>query len=340
MQDNPPTILITGAAGFIGFHLCKYLLEQGKQVLGLDNLNDYYDPQLKHDRLKELGISVPLEEKIGALSSKYPDQFTFVKGNLEDDEVWKYLGTGFDIGDIIHLAAQAGVRYSLENPKAYISSNINGFLQVLEFCRNKKITHLIYASSSSVYGMNSMQPFSEEERCDKPISLYAATKRSNEMMAYTYFNLYGIRSMGLRFFTVYGPWGRPDMAPMIFSQKAMEGEPIKVFNHGNQSRDFTYIDDIVRGIDQVFESKEKIQGADICNIGNGSPIRLMDFIAAIEQALGMEIQKEYLDAQPGDVQNTYADTSKLADLFGYRSETPIQDGVKKFMEWYKGYYGK
>lgn len=339
-MPTPSSILVTGAAGFIGFHMCRFLLEQGRQVLGLDNLNDYYDPQLKYDRLKELGIEVQVEEKRGALSSKYPGHFTFVKGNLEDDEVWEYLGSDFDIRDIIHLAAQAGVRYSLKNPKAYISSNVNGFLQVLEFCRNKKISHLVYASSSSVYGMNSKQPFSEDERCDKPISLYAATKRVNEMMAHTYFNLYGIQSMGLRFFTVYGPWGRPDMAPMIFSKKAMEGEPIQVFNHGNQSRDFTFIDDIVKGIAQIFEKKELIQGADICNIGNGSPVRLMDFIAAIEQALGMEIKKEYLDAQPGDVQNTYADTSKLANLFGYRSETSIQDGVNKFMEWYKGYYGK
>lgn len=340
MIKIPPTILVTGAAGFIGFHLCRYLLEQGNQVLGLDNLNDYYDPQLKYDRLKELGVEVPGEEKVPALSSKYFGQFTFIKGNLEDDTVWEYLGSDFNIREIIHLAAQAGVRYSLENPKAYISSNVNGFLQVLEFCRNKKITQLIYASSSSVYGMNSKQPFSEEERCDKPISLYAATKRTNEMMAHTYLNLYGIRSMGLRFFTVYGPWGRPDMAPMIFSKATMEQRVIQVFNHGNQSRDFTYIDDIVRGIAQVFEKNELIQGADICNIGNGSPVRLMDFIAAIEQALGMEIKKEFLDAQPGDVQNTYADTTKLETIFGYRSETSIQDGVKKFMEWYKGYYGK
>lgn len=339
-MTTPPTILVTGAAGFIGFHLCRYLLEQGRQVVGLDNLNDYYDPQLKYDRLKELGIEVPVEEIKGAASTKYPGQFTFVKGNLEDDQVWEYLGSDFDIRDIIHLAAQAGVRYSLENPKAYISSNVNGFLQVLEFCRNRKITHLVYASSSSVYGMDSKQPFSEKERCDKPISLYAATKRTNEMMAYTYFNLYGIRSMGLRFFTVYGPWGRPDMAPMIFSEAAMEKQVIRVFNHGDQSRDFTYIDDIVRGIAQVFEKRELVQGADICNIGKGSPVRLMDFIAAIEEATGKEIKKEYLDAQPGDVQNTYADTSKLETLFGYRSETPIQEGVNKFMEWYKGYYGK
>ena len=339
-MTTPHPILITGAGGFIGFHLCRYLLEQGRQVVGLDNLNDYYDPQLKYDRLRELGIEIPVAEIKGAVSSKYGGQFTFVKGNLEDDKVWEYLGSEFDIRDIIHLAAQAGVRYSLENPKAYISSNVNGFLQVLEFCRNKSITHLIYASSSSVYGLDSKQPFSEKERCDKPISLYAATKRANEMMAHTYFNLYGIRSMGLRFFTVYGPWGRPDMAPMIFSKMAIAGDAIQVFNHGNQSRDFTYIDDIVRGIAQVFEKKELLQGADICNIGNGSPVRLMDFIAAIEQALGMEIKKEYLDAQPGDVQNTYADTSKLETLFGYRSETPIQEGVNQFMDWYKGYYVK
>jgi UDP-glucuronate 4-epimerase len=230
------------------------------------------------------------------------------------------------------------VRYSLENPRIYVSSNINGFLNVLEFCREQKINHLIYASSSSVYGMNSKQPFSESERCDNPVSLYAATKRANEMMAFTYHHLFGINSMGLRFFTVYGPWGRPDMAPILFAKAAYEGKPIKVFNHGNQSRDFTYIDDIINGIIAVYEKKEDVvKGAQVCNIGNGSPVDLMEFIQAIEKETGFELKKEFMDAQPGDVSITFADTSKLSHEVDYIPKVDIVRGVNSFIYWYKKY---
>ncbi len=329
-------ILVTGAAGFIGFHLSDKLINKGYEVVGLDNINDYYIQQLKYDRLKELGIHEIVEGKVQYQSDSKP--FTFIKGDLEDVSLWENYIKPLGITHIIHLAAQAGVRYSLENPRAYISSNISGFLNVLEFCREQKINHLIYASSSSVYGMNSQQPFSESERCDQPVSLYAATKRANEMMAFTYHHLYGINSMGLRFFTVYGPWGRPDMAPILFTKAAYEGKAIKVFNHGNQSRDFTYIDDIVNGIISIYEKKEEVvKGAPVCNIGNGSPVDLMGFIRAIEKETGIELKKEYTDAQPGDVAITFADTSKLSKEVNYNPSVNISEGVKKFIDWYKTY---
>lgn len=329
-------ILVTGAAGFIGFHLSNTLLKKGYKVVGLDNINDYYSQQLKYDRLKELGIYNIVESEINYKSDLRP--FTFLKGDLEDTSFWENHIKPQGITHIIHLAAQAGVRYSLENPRAYVSSNISGFLNVLEFCREQKINHLIYASSSSVYGMNSAQPFSETERCDNPVSLYAATKRANEMMAFTYHHLFGINSMGLRFFTVYGPWGRPDMAPILFAKAAYEGKPIKVFNHGNQSRDFTYIDDIINGIIAVYEKKEDVvNGAQVCNIGNGSPVDLMGFIQAIEKETGIELKKEYIDAQPGDVAITFADTSKLSKEIDYKTKVNISEGVKNFIDWYKKY---
>lgn len=329
-------VLVTGVAGFIGFHLANKLVNMGYKVVGLDNINSYYTQQLKYDRLKELGIDKIFDSKIQYHSNN--KLFTFIKGDLEDLTIWDNYIKPLEITHIIHLAAQAGVRYSLENPRAYVSSNISGFLNVLEFCRNQKINHLIYASSSSVYGMNSQQPFSENERCDKPVSLYAATKRANEMMAYTYHHLYGINSMGLRFFTVYGPWGRPDMAPMLFARAAYEGKEIKVFNHGNQSRDFTYIDDIINGIVSIYEKKENvIKGATVCNIGNGSPVELMEFIKNIEKETGIELKKEFTDAQPGDVAITFANTSKLFNDVNYKPSIGISEGVKKFINWYKKY---
>ena len=329
-------ILVTGAAGFIGFHLSNTLLKRGCEVVGLDNINDYYIQQLKYDRLKELGIYNIVESEVNYKSDLGP--FTFLKGDLEDTSFWENHIKPQGITHIIHLAAQAGVRYSLENPWAYVSANISGFLNVLEFCREQKINHLIYASSSSVYGMNSKQPFSESERCDNPVSLYAATKRANEIMAYTYHHLFGINSMGLRFFTVYGPWGRPDMAPMLFTKAAFEGKPIKVFNNGNQSRDFTYVDDIINGIIAVHEkNKEVVRGAQVCNIGNGSPVDLMEFIQAIEKETGIELNKEFIEAQPGDVAITFADTSKLSLLVDYKPKVKIVDGVREFIDWYKKY---
>lgn len=330
-------ILVTGAAGFIGFHLCKHLIHKGYQVVGLDNLNSYYDVQLKCDRLKELGINL-VSTSIGQRLQSSSGQFEIFVNHLENESIWDELATT-GVNQIIHLAAQAGVRYSLENPKSYISSNVSGFLNVLEFCRSQQIKHLLYASSSSVYGMESEQPFTETEACNKPISLYAATKRANELMAYTYHHLYGINAIGLRFFTVYGPWGRPDMAPMIFANAAYADKAIKVFNYGNQSRDFTYIDDIVNGVVELFENRnDLVKGAEVCNIGNGSPVPLMDFIDSMEKAIGKPIEKHLIEAQPGDVKVTFANTEKLRTLTGYQAKTSINDGVDRFMEWYKGYY--
>jgi UDP-glucuronate 4-epimerase len=330
-------ILITGVAGFIGFHLCKRLLERGDEVIGIDNLNDYYDPHLKLARLNELGISgVNLLSE--AIDSYEASSFIFYKADITDDNLWDLLATKNNITSIIHLAAQAGVRYSLENPKSYIKTNIEGFLNVLEFCRYQKIDDLIYASSSSVYGIDSIQPFSEDGPCNKPVSLYAATKRSNELMAFTYHHLFGINSMGLRFFTVYGPWGRPDMAPYLFVNAAYKNEKINVFNNGDQKRDFTYIDDIIEGIFRIFNQEEKIQGAEIMNIGQGSPVSLMDFILEIEKASEKELFKEFVDAQSGDVVTTYADTSKLENRVNYKPCFPLEIGIKNFVDWFKSYY--
>lgn len=343
-------ILITGTAGFIGFHLAKRLLIDGHEVVGLDNINDYYDVNLKYARLNELGISKSNIEYNKEVVSTVFKKHKFVKINLEDKvNLFAVLANStFDI--IVNLAAQAGVRYSLENPDAYIQSNIVGFLNVLEGCRQFDVKKLVYASSSSVYGLNSKIPFSTEDRTDKPVSLYAATKKSNELMAHTYSHLYGIETVGLRFFTVYGPWGRPDMAPILFAKAIAEGNPIKVFNNGNLERDFTYIDDIINGIMLVVNnnvakslSVDSIRNVEtgqcrIYNIGNNSPVNLMDFIGTLEDAIGKKAIKRFLPMQPGDVYKTWADCNGLAEDYYYNPSINIKSGIKKFVIWFRNYY--
>lgn len=334
-------ILVTGAAGFIGFHLCKTLLEQGIEVIGLDNINDYYDVNLKYARLAELGVKRAdagnWNQEAG--SDKFPD-FGFVRLNLEDREALPQLFEREKFDAVVNLASQAGVRYSLENPMAYVDSNLVGFVNMLECCRHHQVGHLVYASSSSVYGENGKVPFSEDDRVDYPVSLYAATKKANELMAHTYSHLYKIPTSGLRFFTVYGPWGRPDMAPILFASAITEDRPINVFNNGEMSRDFTYIDDIVQGIIITLNNppiQEKEQPLyQVFNIGNGSPVSLMEFIETLEQNLGKVAEKNMLPMQPGDVPRTWADTMHLNAL-GYQSTTPIQEGVKRFVTWYRTY---
>lgn len=340
-------ILITGTAGFIGFHLANKLLEQGVKVVGIDNINDYYSTGLKFARLAEAGISKEAEtwhEKV--VSTKYPD-YSFVRMRLEDREQIERLFKEEKFDMVCNLAAQAGVRYSIENPYAYIDSNIVGFINILEACRHNDIKHLVYASSSSVYGNSAKMPLSVTDTVDNPISLYAATKKSNELMAYTYSHLYGIPTTGLRFFTVYGPWGRPDMAYFSFTKNILSGNTIKIFNHGDLYRDFTYIDDIVEGIIKILNTpptadiNQSTSNAQykVHNIGNSSPVKLMDFIETIEKALGKDAVKEYLDMQPGDVYKTYADVSELEKDFGYSPNTPLSEGIGKFVKWYGNFYG-
>ena len=337
-------ILVTGAAGFIGFYISKILLEKGHEVVGLDNINDYYDVNLKFARLKELGINNGDAIIFNKLcKSENYNKFSFIKMNLEDrTELPKLFETQkFDI--VCNLAAQAGVRYSLENPEAYIDSNVVGFLNILECCRNFKIKHLIYASSSSVYGLNKKIPFSTEDNVDHPISLYAATKKSNELMAYTYSHLFKIPTTGLRFFTVYGPWGRPDMAMFLFTDAIINNKPIKVFNHGNMERDFTYIDDIVEGVIRIIEKQPDVriknnQLYKLYNIGNNNSVKLLDFIKEIELNLGKESKKEMLPMQPGDVERTWANVDALIKDYNYSPNTPIKEGVKAFINWFKVYY--
>ena len=338
-------ILVTGAAGFIGFHLSKELISKGFDVVGLDNINDYYDVNLKYDRLKELGItkkdsSVFMNK---SSSSIYPTQFLFIRLNLEDKESLTNLFKEQKFDLVCNLAAQAGVRYSIENPDAYIQSNIVGFLNILECCRHNQIKHLLYASSSSVYGQNKKVPFFEEDSVDHPISLYAATKKSNELMAHTYSHLYNIPTTGLRFFTVYGPWGRPDMAPMLFADALCNDKPINVFNNGKMSRDFTYIDDIISGIILLLNAPSNTENKSslfrILNIGNGNPQSLEYFISMIETHLGKKAFKNFLPMQPGDVTRTWADLTKLVTL-GYESKTPISEGVSKFISWFLDYNKK
>tara|TARA_R110002051_G_scaffold265495_4_gene325340 strand:+ start:2796 stop:3815 length:1020 start_codon:yes stop_codon:yes gene_type:complete len=336
-------ILVTGAAGFIGFHLSKALLSKDHTVVGIDNINDYYDVNLKYARLNELGISREQSEKFlnRATGAVYKDSFQFVRMNLEDRENLPVLFKESEFDVVCNLGAQAGVRYSIENPETYIDSNVVGFLNILECCRHHKIKHLLYASSSSVYGENKKVPFSTSDNVDYPISLYAATKKSNELMAHTYSHLFGIPTTGLRFFTVYGPWGRPDMAIYLFADAISKNRSIKVFNNGNMSRDFTYIDDIVNGIEILLanppEKTAQKPAYRVSNIGNGSPQSLGDFIKAIETSFGVEAKKEFLPMQAGDVPQTWADVREIEKL-GYKSLTAINEGVLKFVEWFKKYH--
>jgi len=331
-------ILVTGAAGFIGSHLCLRLLARGDEVVGLDNLNDYYEVSLKEARLARL------TGKKG---------FSFVKASLEDRKRVERLFAEEKFDKVVNLAAQAGVRYSLENPHAYIESNIVGFTNILEGCRHNKVKHLAYASSSSVYGANETMPFSVHDNVDHPLSLYAASKKANELMAHTYSHLYGLPTTGLRFFTVYGPWGRPDMALFLFTKAILEGKPINVFNHGKMKRDFTYIDDIVEGVIRVLDKTAEPnpdwngQSPDpatskapwrVYNIGNSSPVELMDYIKAIEKALGMKAEKNFMPLQAGDVPATSADVQALVDDVDFKPNTPVEEGVRQFVEWYRGYY--
>lgn len=321
------TILVTGAAGFIGYHLSRRLLSEGNSVIGLDNLNDYYDPELKKARLKLL------EPMRG---------FRFIKGDLTDSELIDRIFMENRPEIVVNLAAQAGVRYSIENPESYINSNLIGFFRILEACRHYPVRHLVYASSSSVYGNQEKTPFSVDDRADQPISLYAATKRSGEMMGYCYSHLYGIPMTGLRFFTVYGPWGRPDMAYFSFTRKILAGETIRVFNFGDQYRDFTYVDDIVEGIMRLLDDPPEAKGGNarhrVYNIGNNHPEKLLRFIEILEDTIGKTAKKEFLPAQPGDVFQTYADIGPLERDYGFRPGTSLEEGLKRFYQWYASYY--
>ncbi|WP_296317487.1 NAD-dependent epimerase [Winogradskyella sp. UBA3174] len=336
-------VLVTGAAGFIGFYVSKVLLEKGHKVVGLDNINDYYDVNLKFSRLKELGINQNEAEEFNSLCKSKNESFTFIRMNLENREELPHLFRKEKFDIVCNLAAQAGVRYSLENPETYIDSNLVGFLNILECCRHNDIKHLVYASSSSVYGLNEKIPFSTDDNVDYPISLYAATKKSNELMAHTYSHLFKIPTTGLRFFTVYGPWGRPDMAMFLFTDAIVKDRPIKVFNHGKMERDFTYIDDIVEGVVRIIEksSEKRIDHNEfykIYNIGNNNSVKLLDFIKEIEYNLDKVATKEMLPMQPGDVERTWADVNQLIKDYDYSPNTSIKEGVKYFIDWFKGYY--
>ncbi|PQJ21112.1 NAD-dependent epimerase [Tenacibaculum sp. SG-28] len=335
-------VLVTGAAGFIGFHLSEKLLGSGFTVVGIDNINDYYDVNLKYSRLSELGISRKEAEAFyNETNSSTKQNFKFTRMNLEDKEelVSLFEKENFDV--VCNLAAQAGVRYSIENPDAYIQSNIVGFLNILECCRHREIKHLVYASSSSVYGANTKIPFSEEDKVDTPVSLYAATKKSNELMAHTYSHLYNLPTTGLRFFTVYGPWGRPDMAPMLFADAIRNNRPIKVFNNGDMERDFTYIDDIVEGVKRVIvKSVASRDFYKIYNIGNNNSVKLFDFINEIESNLGKKAAKEFLPMQMGDVKKTWANVDRLVKEYDYEPDTKLSQGVGSFVKWYLSYFSK
>ncbi|SIQ77421.1 NAD-dependent epimerase [Maribacter ulvicola] len=337
-------ILVTGAAGFIGFFVAKSLVNKGHEVVGLDNINDYYDVNLKYARLNELGIQREGAQAFNQLTeSTTHSAFSFIRLGLEDREHLPKLFTAQKFDVVCNLAAQAGVRYSLENPEAYVDSNVVGFLNILECCRNYKIKHLVYASSSSVYGLNEKIPFETTDAVDHPVSLYAATKKSNELMAHSYSHLYGFKTTGLRFFTVYGPWGRPDMAMFLFTDAIVNDKPIKVFNNGKLERDFTYIDDITEGVVRIIQKpvteqlKEK-GDFKIYNIGNSKSVKLMDFITAIEESLDTVAKKDMYPMQPGDVEKTWANVDDLIADYDYRPNTPIKEGVQQFVEWYKAFY--
>ncbi len=347
-------ILVTGTAGFVGYHLVNQLAAQGHEVVGLDNINNYYDVSLKIDRLEEAGINrrfVAYKEIV--VSEKY-ENYRFIQVRLEDAQALDQLFEEEKFEVVCHLAAQAGVRYSIKNPRAYINSNVIGFSNILEACRRYPVKHLVYASSSSVYGLNKKVPFDTKDNVDHPVSLYAATKKSNELMAHTYSHLFGIPTTGLRFFTVYGPWGRPDMAYFLFTNAILQNKPIKVFNNGQMSRDFTFIQDIVDGILGVIENPPAGNPAwdgaapdpssssapyRIYNIGNNKPIKLLDFIETIEKVLGKKAQKEMMPMQPGDVETTYADVSGLIQDFNYQPKTSLEAGITAFVDWYMSYYG-
>ena len=329
-------ILVTGTAGFIGHALLKKLLYNDHEVIGLDNINDYYDVNLKYGRLSDTGIEKDQIKENECVQSIYYKNYRFIKSDLEDKKNLEDLFKRERFDLVCNLAAQAGVRYSLENPDAYIQSNIVGFMNILEGCRHYNVQNLVYASSSSVYGLNESQPFKTTDKTDTPISLYAATKKSNELMAHTYSHLYKIKTTGLRFFTVYGPWGRPDMAPMLFTDAIMNNRPIKVFNHGKMSRDFTYIDDIVDGIMNVINQQSDM--FNIYNIGNNAPVKLLDFIETLEISLNKKATKDFMDIQPGDVESTFADVSGLINDYDYKPETKLVDGIDAFTRWYKSFY--
>ena len=334
-------VLVTGAAGFIGAAVSQYLINRGDQVVGIDNINDYYDVNLKHARLNEIK------------SSTAADLFSFVEMGVEERDKMAALFEEHKFDRVVHLAAQAGVRYSLENPNAYVDSNIVGFVNILEGCRHNKVEHLVYASSSSVYGANETMPFSEQHNVDHQVSLYAASKKANELMAHTYSHLYNLPTTGLRFFTVYGPWGRPDMALFKFTKAILEGKTIQVYNYGNHRRDFTYIDDIVEGVirslDNVAKPNESWDGSNpdpstskapykVYNIGAQTPVHLLKFIETLESALDIEAKKELLPMQPGDVPDTYADVSSLVNDTSYQPSTDVETGVKAFVDWYRDFY--
>lgn len=338
-------ILVTGNAGFIGFHVARKLLERGDDVVGFDVVNDYYDPALKQARL------AILEETAARSAGTYH----FIRANLADRAAVANCFSAHSFDRVIHLAAQAGVRYSLENPHSYVESNIVAFTNILEACRHQGVAHLTYASTSSVYGANTKMPFSEHQAADHPLQFYAATKRANELMAHSYSHLFGLPTTGLRFFTVYGPWGRPDMALFLFTRNILAGTPIQVFNHGNHTRDFTFVEDIAEGVirasDAVASPNTEWDGARpdpatslapfrLYNIGNSQPVRLGAYIEALETALGRKAEKEFLPLQPGDVPNTFADVSDLAGQLGYRPDTPVAEGVRRFVDWYLEYYGR
>ncbi|MBC53977.1 MAG: NAD-dependent epimerase [Gammaproteobacteria bacterium] len=346
-------ILITGTAGFIGSHLAQRLLARGDDVVGLDSINDYYDPRVKYGRLAQAGIGetdIPFNTMLQSATSP---GYRFVRMQLEDSAAMQSLFKAERFDAVCNLAAQAGVRYSLENPRAYVDANIVGFLNILEACRDHGVNNLSYASSSSVYGLNESLPFSTHDNVDHPISLYAASKKSNELMAHTYSHLFGIRTTGLRFFTVYGPWGRPDMALFLFTKAALAGDPIKVFNNGDMLRDFTYIDDIVEGVVRVIDNPAQINTAwnaaqpdpgsssapfKIYNIGNNNPVKLMDFIEAIETAIGKPIDKVMMPLQAGDVPATFADVDDLVADMDYKPATPVQEGIDNFVRWYRDFF--